>query len=86
MKSKQAKQSQHRRDHDHTEDAGELITLRVRPGKRPGRAKRMHGMYSPMTKEETDQVRPYRSLESRGQQKSQGRVLDLLVEHETVVD
>lgn len=52
---KQTKPGQLRPDDD--DDAGEFITLRVRPGRRPGRATRNHGMYSPMTKEEADQVR-----------------------------
>ncbi|CAM9821677.1 unnamed protein product [Ectocarpus fasciculatus] len=32
-----------------------FITLRVRPGRQPGRASQSHGMYSPMTREEADQ-------------------------------
>ncbi|CAM9874374.1 unnamed protein product [Ectocarpus sp. 4 AP-2014] len=38
-------------------DVGEFITLRVRPGKQPGRASQGHGMYSPMTREEAEQER-----------------------------
>lgn len=39
------------------EDGVEIfITLRVRPGRQPGRASQSHGMYSPMTREEADQV------------------------------
>lgn len=52
---KQAKQAQKRKTTN--DDAEESITLRVRPGNRPGRATRTHGMYSPMSKEESDQVR-----------------------------
>lgn len=62
LESKQSKRSQQHRRHHHDGDAGESITLRVRPAKRPGRAKRVHGMYSPMTKEEADQVRKCRSI------------------------
>eukprot|EP00752_Nemacystus_decipiens_P002923 g2718.t1 len=54
LESKKTKSGQLSSDDD--DDAGEFITLRVRPGRRPGRPTRNHGMYSPMTKEEADQV------------------------------
>ncbi|CAB1101305.1 unnamed protein product [Ectocarpus sp. CCAP 1310/34] len=37
------------------DDVGKFITLRVRPGKQPGRVSQGHGMYSPMTREEAEQ-------------------------------
>lgn len=39
-------------------NAAEHITFRVRPGAQAGRSKRAHGMYSPPTQEEADEVRP----------------------------
>ncbi|CAM9921687.1 unnamed protein product [Ectocarpus sp. 8 AP-2014] len=37
------------------DDVWKFITLRVRPGKQPGRVSQGHGMYSPMTREEAEQ-------------------------------
>lgn len=41
---------------DSDDYAEKFITLRVRPGRRPGRSTRNQGMYSPMTKAEADKV------------------------------
>ncbi len=55
VESKQADQARKRQISN--ENEGGFITLRVRPGNRPGRAIRTHGMYSPRSKAEVDQVR-----------------------------
>lgn len=60
LESHKKKHAQRWRDGDDNGGNEELITLRVRPGKRPGRASRMHAMYSPMTKEEAAQVRSHK--------------------------
>lgn len=55
--------------------ADATITLRVRPGNRPGRASRTSSLYSPMSKEEADQVRfcAVSIVSSRRQKKALGR-------------